>query len=259
MTESPSGHSARWSVADASCSRATTSPTTRQKVGAAATHWAADDAERRWLEASLLALLGLGESPAGGRDELFAAWRTFFQRIAEQGTTVLLFEDLQWADSGLVDFIEYLIDSTRALPLFVVTLARPELLERRTDWGAGRRSFVSMVLDPLTDDAMRELLAGLVPGLPEQLVDAIVARADGVPLYAVETVRMLLSEGEGRRRGRQLSAGDRPDHDRGARDARRPGRRAPGRTRPRGQVPDPGRGRARPHLQCGERERAVRT
>jgi len=171
-------------------------PTTRQKVGAAATQWAADDAERRRLEASLLALLGLGESPAGGRDELFAAWRTFFQRIAEQGTTVLLFEDLQWADSGLVDFIEYLIDSTRALPLFVVTLARPELLERRTDWGAGRRSFVSMVLDPLSDSAMRELLSGLVPGLPEQLVDAIVARADGVPLYAVETVRMLLSEGK---------------------------------------------------------------
>ncbi|CAN5718265.1 hypothetical protein BH24CHL5_BH24CHL5_07280 [soil metagenome] len=171
-------------------------PTTRTKVGAAAIQWASDDTERRWLETSLLALIGLGEAPAGGRDELFAAWRTFFQRIAEQGTTVLLFEDLQWADSGLVDFIEFLMDSTRALPLFVVTLARPELLERRPDWGAGRRSFVSMVLDPLPDEAMRELLAGLVPGLPEQLVAAIVARADGVPLYAVETVRMLLSEGK---------------------------------------------------------------
>ena len=171
-------------------------PTTRNKVGAAAAQWAADEAERRWLEASLLTLLGLGEAPAGGRDELFAAWRTFFQRIAEKGTTVLLFEDLQWADSGLVDFIEFVVDSTRALPLFVVTLARPELLERRPDWGAARRSFMSMVLDPLSDEAMRELLAGLVPGLPEQLVAAIVARAEGVPLYAVETVRMLLSEGK---------------------------------------------------------------
>ena len=170
--------------------------TTRKKVGAAATQWAADEAERRWIETSLLALLGLDEAPPGGRDELFAAWRTFFQRIAEQGATVLLFEDLQWADSGLVDFIEFLIESSRALPLFVVTIARPELLERRPDWGAGRRSFVSMVLDPLSDEAMRELLAGLVPGLPEELAEAIVARADGVPLYAVETVRMLLSEGK---------------------------------------------------------------
>ncbi len=170
--------------------------TTRGKVGAAALEWAADDAERRWLEASLLALLGLGDAPAGGRDELFAAWRTFFQRIAERGTTVLLFEDLQWADSGMIDFIEFLLDSTRSLPLFVVTLARPDLFDRRADWGAGRRTFMSMVLDPLPDEAMRDLLAGLVPGLPEQLVSAIIGRADGVPLYAVETVRMLLSEGK---------------------------------------------------------------
>jgi class 3 adenylate cyclase len=170
--------------------------TTRQKLATVAQEWAKDDNERRWLETALLALLGLGDPPAGGRDELFSAWRTFFQRIAERGTTVLLFEDLQWADSGLVDFIEYLIDSTRALPLFVLTLARPELLERRPEWGAGRRSFVSMTLDPLPDEAMRELLAGLVPGLPKELLSTIVARADGVPLYAVETVRMLLSEGK---------------------------------------------------------------
>jgi tetratricopeptide (TPR) repeat protein len=76
-----------------------------------------------------------------------------------------------------------------------VTLARPELLERRPEWGAGKRSFTSIFLEPLPAGAMHELLAGLVPGLPESTERAIVARADGIPLYAVETVRMLLSEG----------------------------------------------------------------
>src|SRR5437870_36447 len=81
---------------------------------------------------------------------------------------------------------------TRSHPLFVVTLARPELLERRPTWGAGQRSFTSMYLEPLTGEAMEQLLAGLVPGLPGELRDRILERAEGVPLYAVETVRMLL-------------------------------------------------------------------
>jgi len=99
--------------------------------------------------------------------------------------TVLAFEDLQWADESLLDFIEYLLDWSRDHPLFVVTLARPELLERRPTWGAGRRNFTSMFLEPLAPEAMDELLAGLVPGLPQDLRDRILGRAEGVPLYAV--------------------------------------------------------------------------
>ena len=169
--------------------------TTRQKITETVQRWVSDESERRWIETALLALLGLGEPLPGGRDELFAAWRTFFERIAAVGTTVLVFEDLQWADSGLLDFIDHLLEWTKSLPIFVLTLARPDLLDRRTDWGAGRRNFVSLALDPLAESAMRELLAGLVPGLTRAVADAIVARADGIPLYAVETVRMLLSEG----------------------------------------------------------------
>src|SRR5450756_1616408 len=77
----------------------------------------------------------------------------------------------------------------------MITLARPELLDKRPNWGAGKRSFSSIYLEPLTDQHMRELLAGLVPGLPDKQVRAIVARADGIPLYAVETVRMLVADG----------------------------------------------------------------
>jgi class 3 adenylate cyclase/tetratricopeptide (TPR) repeat protein len=169
--------------------------TTRAKLVETIAQWVSDEGERRWIETALLALLGLGEPLPGGRDELFAAWRTFFERIAERGTTVLTFEDLQWADTGTLDFIDHVLEWTRSLPLFVITLSRPELLERRPDWGAGRRNFVSLSLDPLPEAAMRELLAGLVPGLPDATVAAIVGRADGIPLYAVETVRMLVAEG----------------------------------------------------------------
>ncbi len=168
-------------------------PTTRAKVAASVAEWIPEEAERRWVEAALLALLGLetGASP----DQLFAAWRTYFERIAAHGMVAMVFEDLHFADSGLLDFIDHLLTWSKGLPIYIVTLARPELLEKRPDWGAGKRNFVSLTLDPLPVPAMRQLLAGLVPGLPEEAVRAIVARADGIPLYAVETVRMLLAEG----------------------------------------------------------------
>ena len=170
--------------------------TTRTRIGATLAEFVPDEDERRWIEPALLSLLGLGDPPAGGRDELFSAWRTFFERIATDHPAILVFEDLQWADPGLLDFIDHLLEWSSAFPIFVVTLARPELIERRPDWGAGRRNFVALSLEPLSPTAMRELLAGLIPGLPESAVRAILDRADGIPLYAVETVRMLVAEGK---------------------------------------------------------------
>src|SRR5579872_5227449 len=154
-----------------------------------------DDEEREFVEPRLAHLLGYAEQAEHEKHDLFAAWRLFFERLTSVYPTVLAFEDLQWADESLLDFIEYLLDWSRDHPLFVVTLARPELLERRPTWGAGRRNFTSMFLEALPPEAMEELLSGLVPGLPEDLRDRILDRAEGVPLYAVETVRMLLDRG----------------------------------------------------------------
>ena len=95
----------------------------------------------------------------------------------------------------LLDFVEYLLEWSRNSPLFVIALARPELPERRPTWGAGLRNFTSLYLEPLPETAMETLLTGLVPGLPEPLREQILERAEGVPLYAVETVRMLLDRG----------------------------------------------------------------
>jgi len=167
----------------------------REKLDTALTEHFLDDDERRFVEPALAQLLGAGEGEGGDRQELFAAWRLFFERLASSNPTVLVFEDLQWADASLLDFIEYLLEWSRAHRLYVVTLARPELLEKRPTWGAGQRSFTSIYLEPLPETVMDELLAGLVPGLPESLKEQILARAEGVPLYAVETVRMLLDRG----------------------------------------------------------------
>jgi len=167
--------------------------TTREKIGATLATHVPDEDERRWIEPALLALLGF-ESEADS-EQLFGAWRTFFERVAAKAPVVMVFEDLHYADAGLLDFIDHLLEWSRSVPIYVVTLARPELIERRPAWGAGKRNFTSLYLEPLGEPAMRELLAGLVPGLPKAAVQAIVARAGGIPLYAVETVRMLVAEG----------------------------------------------------------------
>ncbi len=165
------------------------------KLDATLTEHLLDDDERRFVQPRLVQLLALGEQASGEKQDLFAAWRLFFERLADAFPTVLVFEDVQWADESLLDFVEYLLEWSRSSPLFVMTLGRPELLERRPTWGAGHRNFASLYLEPLPAEAMEELLGGLVPGLPEELRDRILGRAEGVPLYAVETVRMLLDRG----------------------------------------------------------------
>jgi class 3 adenylate cyclase/tetratricopeptide (TPR) repeat protein len=170
--------------------------TARQKLAATAAEWLTDEEERRWVEPRLAGLLGLEEMPAGQREELFAAWRTFFERIADRDPVILVFKDLHWADSGLLEFIEHVLAWAKNHAIYVVAMTRPDLLELHPQWGTAVRNATTIALEPLTDAAMAELLAGLVPGLPEDTVSAIVARAEGVPLYAVETVRMLLDQGQ---------------------------------------------------------------
>jgi len=151
--------------------------------------------QQNWVRERLATLLGIGDSIGSERTELFAAVRALFEAIATRGTTVLVFEDLQWADHGLLEFIEELPDWSQRHPILVVTVTRPDLLDHRPDWGSGRRGFASTYLPPLTEDEMDELVRGAVPGIPDRAVDAITASAGGVPLFAVETLRMLLGDG----------------------------------------------------------------
>jgi predicted ATPase/class 3 adenylate cyclase len=160
-----------------------------------------DPEERAWVQPRLAHLLSLEDRAAASREDLFAGWRLFFERLAERTPTVLVFEDCQWADAALVDFIEYLLDWSRDSRLLVLTLSRPEVADRHPALVSARRASTSIYLEPLPRQPMEALLSGLVPGLPEVLRERILDRAEGVPLYAVETVRMLLDRGLLERQG----------------------------------------------------------
>jgi len=90
------------------------------------------------------------------------------------------FEDMQWADSSLLDFVDYLLEWSRNHAIFVLTLARPELGERRPTWGSRTAQLHSIYLEPLSAKAMRELVTGLVPGVEDDTAERILSHAEGV-------------------------------------------------------------------------------
>lgn len=166
-----------------------------ERLDTALATYVPDESDRNWIRPHLGAVVGGGKAP-GDRAELDAAVRLFFEGISRQGTTVLVFEDLHWADSELIDFVEDLTDWWRGRPILVITMARPDLLDRRPNWGTGRQGVISISLGPMSETDMARLVAGAVPGLPEHITQAIVEKAAGIPLYAVELLRGLLAQGE---------------------------------------------------------------
>ena len=155
----------------------------------------ADPGERAYIEARLGRLLGV-TAPGGGaialaREELFAGWRLFFERLAAELPVVLLIEDAQYADSGLLEFLDHLVDWVRDLPVYVLVFARPELDQVRPGFGTGRNR-VTLTLDPLDRTSMDQLVDALVPEMPAVARSKITSQAQGVPLFAVETVRALI-------------------------------------------------------------------
>ncbi len=152
-------------------------------------------ADREFAAPKLAVLLGLpGPEPTPSRDEFFAAWRGFLEGLARIRPLVLAIDNLQWADSGLLDFLEHLIEVSSGLPLLVIGLCRPELLNRREGW-TQRRGFSLVPIDRLQDEEIESLLQELVPAMPRASRGRVADRAEGIPLYAVETVHMLVGRG----------------------------------------------------------------
>jgi tetratricopeptide (TPR) repeat protein len=155
-----------------------------------------DPADVQWLERHLRPLVGLeagGEAGADRRSEAFAAWRRFFEALAEQRPLVLVFEDLHFADDGLLDFVDHLVDWASGVPLLVVGTARPELLVRRAGWGGGKPHALTLSLSPLSDDETAQLVHALLerPVLNAVVQETLLERAAGNPLYAEEFVRIV--------------------------------------------------------------------
>ena len=169
-----------------------------QKLEEGLCRLAVDPSERNFIGIRLSRLLGTPVEGDPGTllapDELFAGWRAFFEHLAEVAPVVLVVEDAHHADPALLDFLDYLVDWASDVPLFVVVLARPEIATKRADFGSGRnRTLVSLA--PLNAEAMGILLEGLVPGLPATAAAVVADQAQGLPLFAVETVRSLVDRG----------------------------------------------------------------
>ncbi|HUG65778.1 MAG TPA: AAA family ATPase [Gaiellaceae bacterium] len=152
------------------------------------------------VEAHLLALLGLaGEAQLGGdrRNEAFAAWRRFLEGLAEQRPLVVVVEDIHWADASLLDFFDELVDWVTDVPLLVVATARPELLERRPNWGGGKLNATTLALSPLSEEQTAELIGKLLatPVLAAESQQSLLERAGGNPLYAEQYVELYLEQG----------------------------------------------------------------
>jgi class 3 adenylate cyclase/tetratricopeptide (TPR) repeat protein len=155
-----------------------------------------DPDEAAWVERYLAPLVGVegAQPPAGDRrSDAFAAWRRFFEALAEQRPLVLILEDLHWADEALLDFVDELVDWSRGFPIFLLATARPELLTRRTAWGGGKINSATILLSPLSDGESAQLLHALLdrPALDSDVQSALLERAGGNPLYAEEFARML--------------------------------------------------------------------
>ena len=166
------------------------------KVVAAVSDVVTDATEGPWIERHLQSLTGVQQARTSGQanlDESFAAWRRFLEALAESQPVVLVFEDLHWADDALLDFVDSLPDRVTGVPLLVVCSARPELLERRPNWGGGKRNSTTVSLAPLSDEDTARLLGGLLgtPVLPADQQAGLLQRAGGNPLFAEEYARML--------------------------------------------------------------------
>src|SRR5829696_5594874 len=133
------------------------------------------------------------DDPAEARERFFSAARAFVEGMARRGPLVIAWEDVHWADEGMLDLIEYLAQWVSG-PLLMLCLTRDELLERRPSWGGGRRSGTSIFLEPLSSDETHTLVAALVDDehAGDESVSAVVARAGGNPLFAEELARGLV-------------------------------------------------------------------
>lgn len=155
--------------------------------------------EAGWVEQQLRPLVGAGGdlSLEGGQGDGFAAWRRFIEGLAELRPFVLVFEDLQWANDPLLEFVDELADRVRNVPLLVLCTARPELFDHRPAWSGGKANALTISLAPLSTAETARLVGAALDGrlLEADVHETLLERAGGNPLYAEQFARVLVETG----------------------------------------------------------------
>lgn len=166
-----------------------------------------ESGEARWLARQLAFTIGLGSTQGASgkvasdskeqRETLFRAWRIFFETLARRQPLLVFIDDLHWANEALLDLLEYVAQRVSNAPLLLACPTRPELLEKRPDWGGGKRNFTTLTLEPLSPDQSHQMIDMLLSpdGLPASLRNSILAKAEGNPFFVEEIIRMLIDRG----------------------------------------------------------------
>jgi predicted ATPase/class 3 adenylate cyclase/DNA-binding SARP family transcriptional activator len=140
--------------------------------------------------------LGVGGPGGGTSEETFWAVRKLFEALSHSGPLVVVFDDVHWAQPTFLDLVEHIAVFSRDVPILLVCIARPELLDTRSDWGGGKLNATSILLEPLSEAECRELISNLLDRapLPRDAEARIAGAAEGNALFAEELVAMLIDD-----------------------------------------------------------------
>jgi class 3 adenylate cyclase/tetratricopeptide (TPR) repeat protein len=146
---------------------------------------------------SLVGSLLAWGSESGASEEAFWGVRKLLEHVASERPVVVVFDDIHWAEPTLLDLIEHLADWTRDAALLLLCVARPELLEVRTDWGGGKLNATTILLEPLPDDEASQLVDNLLgrADIPAVARRRILEASEGNPLFVEEMLGMLIDDG----------------------------------------------------------------
>jgi serine/threonine protein kinase/predicted ATPase len=142
-------------------------------------------------------LSGILEDVRQIRDRAFHYAGQFFADISRRYPIVLYLDDIQWADDGSLDFVDYLARNCASIPMFILCLARPVLQERRPAWGEGAERHTRITLQPLSKKESRQLVEEIlrrVRGVPAELRELVVGGAEGNPFYVEELIKMFIDQ-----------------------------------------------------------------
>jgi class 3 adenylate cyclase len=145
----------------------------------------------------LAATIGCCEPDVTDRAALFAAWRTALELAATREPLAIVIDDLHWGSDSLLDLLEYVLAPHAQVPLLVVIVARPELLDRRPGWGGGRRNYAAIALEPLSIADVETLVGQLLPDAAPRTIRLVAERSEGNPFFATELARALREQAAG--------------------------------------------------------------